>query len=65
MLIYPQAVILLTIRAMQVVLAVLVTLLTLGHAIQTEYFVAPNESTPCPAQPCHTLFHYLENTTHY
>ena len=64
MLIFPQAVTQLTMRAMQVV-AVLVTLLTVGHAILTEYFVTPNESTPCPAQPCHTLSHYLENTTHY
>ena len=45
--------------------AVLVTLLMLGHAIQTEYFVKPNESTPCPVLPCHTLSHYLENTTWY
>ena len=45
--------------------AVLVTLLMLGHAIQTEYFVKPNESTPCPAPQCHTLSHYLENTMRY
>ena len=45
--------------------AILVTLLILGHAIQTEYFVKPNESTRCPALPCHTLSHYLENTTRY
>ena len=44
----PQADTQLTIRAMQVV-AVLVTLLTLGHPILTEYFVTSNESTPCPA----------------
>ena len=37
----------------------------LGHAIHTEYFVIPSEGTPCPAQPCHTLSHYLENTTQY
>ena len=47
------------------VLAVLVTLLIFGHAFQTEYFVKPNESTSCPALPCHTLSHYLENTTWY
>ena len=47
------------------VLVVLVTLLILGHAIQTEYFVKPNESAPCPALPCHTLSHYMENTTGY
>ena len=64
MLIFPQAVTQLTMRTMQVV-AVLVTLLMVGHPILTEYFVTPNESTPCPAQPCHTLSHYLENTTHY
>ena len=45
--------------------AVLVTLLILGHAIQTEYFVKPNESAQCPAPRCHTLSHYLENTTRY
>ena len=47
------------------IVAVLVTLLMLGHAIQTEYFVKPNESTPCPALRCHTLSYYLENTTRY
>ena len=49
------------------VVAVLVTILTLslGHTTQTKYFVTPNEDTPCPALPCHTLFHYLENTTLY
>ena len=49
------------------IVAVLVTILTLslGHATQTEYFVPPNEDTPCPALPCHTLSHYLENTTLY
>ena len=49
------------------IVAVLVTILTLtlGHATQTEYFVTPNEDTPCPALPCHTLSHYLENTTLY
>jgi len=51
-------------KALQV-LAVLVMLLTLCHAIQTEYFVKPNESTPCPGLPCHTLSHYLESTTQY
>jgi len=51
-------------KALQV-LAVLVSLLTLCHAIQTEYFVRPNESTPCPGLPCHTLSHYLESTTQY
>ena len=45
--------------------AILVTLLILGHAFQTEYFVKPSESTPCPALPCHTLSHYLEDTTRY
>ena len=45
--------------------AILVTLLILGHAIQTEYFVKPNENTQCPALPCHTLSYYLENTTRY
>ena len=45
--------------------AVLVTLQTLGHAIQTGYFVTPNESTLCPGFPCHTLSHYLKNTTQY
>ena len=46
--------------------AILVTLLVLGHAIPTEYFVKPNESTLCPALlPCHTLSYYLENTTRY
>ena len=53
-----------TMKALQVV-TVLVTLLTMGYAIQTEYFVTPNESTPCPALPCHTLSHYLDNTTQY
>ena len=47
------------------VVAILVTLLMLGHAIHTEYFVTPSKGTPCPAQPCHTLSHYLENTTQY
>ena len=51
-------------KALQV-LAVLVTLLTLCHAIQTEYFVKPDESTPCPGLPCHTLSHYLESITQY
>ena len=51
-------------QALQVV-AVLVTLLMLGHAIHTEYFVTPSEGTPCTALPCHTLSHYLENTTQY
>ena len=45
--------------------AILVTLLTLGHAFQTEFFVKPNESTQCPAVPCHTLSYYLEDTTRY
>ena len=53
-----------TMKALQVV-TVLVTFLMLGHAVQTEYFVTPNEDTPCPALPCHTLSHYLENTTRY
>ena len=43
----------------------MVTLLMLGHAIQTEYFVTHSEGAPCPALPCHTLSHYLENTTQY
>jgi len=49
------------------VVTILVTILTLssGQAIQIEYFVTPNEGTPCPALPCHTLSHYLENTTQY
>jgi len=59
-----HAAIQLTMKTLQVV-TVLVILLILGHAIQTEYFVTPNESTPCPALPCHTLSHYLENTTQY
>jgi len=47
-------------KALQV-LAVLVTLLTLCHAIQTDYFARPNDSTPCPRLPClmdllHLLF---------
>ena len=43
------------------VFAVLVTLVTLYHvmAIQTEYFIRPNDSTPCPEPLCHTLSHYL------
>ena len=43
-------------KVLQVV-AVLVTVPTLGHAIQTEYmyFVTPNENTPCPTLPCHAL----------
>ena len=45
-------------------LAVLVTLLTC-HANQTEYFVKPNDSAPCPGLPCHTLSHYMDNTTLY
>ena len=45
--------------------AVLLPLLMVGHGIQIEYFVAPNGDTPCPAFPCHTLSHYLENTTQY
>ena len=53
-----------TMETLQVV-AILVTLLMLSHAIQTEYFVTPSKGTPCPAQPCHTLSHYLENTTEY
>ena len=44
---------------------VLVSLLTLCHTIQTEYFVRPNDRTPCPGLPCHTLSHYLESTTQY
>ena len=39
--------------------------LILCHAIQIEYFVKPNDSTPCPGFPCHTLSHYLESTTQY
>ena len=54
----------LTMRALQVV-AVLLPLLMVGHAIQIEYFVAPSGDTPCPAQPCHTISYYLENTTQY
>ena len=45
--------------------AILVTFLMLSHAIQTEYFVTPSEGTPCRALSCHTLSHYLENTTQY
>ena len=59
-----HAAIRLTMKALQVV-TVLVTFLMLGHAIQTEYFVRPNEGTPCPALPCHTLSHYLENIKRY
>ena len=44
---------------------VLVTLLILSHAIQTEYFVKSNETTWCPVFPCYTLSHYLENITQY
>ena len=51
-------------KALQV-LTVLVLLLTLCHAIQTEYFVKPNENTPCPGLPCHTFSHFLESTTQY
>jgi len=47
------------------ILAILVTPLTLSYAIQTEYFVKPDNSTPCPGLPCHTLSHYLESTTQY
>ena len=54
----------LAMRALQVV-AVLLPLLMVGHGIQIEYFVAPNEGTPCPALRCHTLSYYLENTTQY
>ena len=64
MVLLPQAFTATTMQAPQVV-AILVTLLMLGHAIQTEYFVTPSEGTPCPALPCHTLSHYLENTTQY
>ena len=51
-------------KALQLI-AVLVALPMLGHGIQTEYFVKPNESTPCPTLSCHTLSHYLRNTEHY
>jgi len=53
-------------KALQV-LTVLVILLTLCHAIQTEYFVKPDESTPCPGLPCHSLSHYiyLQSITQY
>ena len=54
----------LAMRALQVV-AVLLPLLMVGHAIQIEYFVAPSGDTPCPALRCHTLSYYLENTTQY
>ena len=54
----------LTMKILQVVV-VLVTHLIMGFTIQTEYFVTPNEGTPCPALPCHTLSHYLENTKRY
>ena len=64
MVLLPQASTATTMQALQVV-AILVTLLMLGHAIHTEYFVTPSEGTPCPALPCHTLSHYLENTTEY
>ena len=53
-----------TMKALQV-LAVLVSLLILCHTIQTEYFVRPNDSTPCPGLPCHTFSHFLESTTQY
>ena len=55
-----------TMKSLHIV-AVLITILTLnlGHATQIEYFVTPNEDTPCPGLPCHTLSHYLENTTWY
>ena len=46
-------------------LAFLVTLPILCHANQTEYFVKPDDSTPCPETPCYTLFHYLESIAHY
>ena len=59
-----HATIRLMMKTLQVV-TVLVILPMLGHAIQTEYFVTPNEGTPCPALPCHTISHYLENTTQY
>ena len=52
-------------KVLQIVAVLLVTLLILGHAIQTEYFVKPNESAPCPALPCHTISYYLEATTRY
>jgi len=52
-----------TMKTLQI-LAVLVTLLTC-HANQTEYFVKPNDSVPCPGLPCHTLSHYMDNTTLY
>ena len=45
--------------------AVLLPFLMVGHGIQIEYFVAPLKGTPCPAHPCHTLSHYLENITQY
>ena len=45
--------------------AFLVTLPILCHANQDEYFVKPDDSTPCPETPCYTLFHYLESITHY
>ena len=45
-------------KALQL-LFVLVSLLTLCHTIQTEYFVRPNDSTPCTEPLCHTLSHYL------
>ena len=51
-------------KTLQVV-TVLVTFLMLSHAVQMEYFVTPNKGTPCPALPCHTLSHYLENTKRY
>jgi len=46
-------------------LQILAVLVTLCHANQTEYFVKPNESVPCPGLPCHTLSHYMDNTTLY
>jgi len=45
-------------KALQI-LTVLVSLLTVCHTIQTEYFVRPNDSTPCPEPLCHTLSHHL------
>ena len=46
-------------------LQILAVLVTLCHANHTEYFVKPNDSVPCPGLPCHTLSHYMDNTTLY
>ena len=53
-------------EALQILhVTVLVSLLTLCHTIQSEYFVRSNDRTPCPGLPCHTFSHLLESTTKY